>query len=405
MSSGVEVDRSVPRLRERVRIAPFDGPAGSASYIVEAKSGRWRAGRMMAAVLMAIDGERSEEAIAQEVARQLARPVSVAQVRRLVQWAGEKGLLAGCEPAQQAPSTVEDQVVGRIPLLSPAMMTQLGRVGAWLFHWPAAIGLVLLMLLARLWVYPQAIASNGVPFYGSVDWGVLLLGGLALGLFHELGHGSAIVRFGRRPGTAGIGFYLIYPVYYCDVSEAWGLTRWQRAVVDLGGAYFQTTVATVLLLLYTQFPSPELYWIAVLSDWSILMTLNPFLKMDGYWLVSDLMGLANLRRLSFQAVGSLLWPSRWQPPRLGESVRFLRVYGLVTIAFFLVGGGVVLYTLITQGLDQYLAVIRWGAMELQGGRWKVIPELFVGLTPAIGLVVGLGKMLQSLVRRLARSIW
>ena len=56
--------------------------------------------------------------------------------------------------------------------------------------------------------------------------------------FHEIGHASACRFGGARPGVMGVGVYLVWPAFYCDVTEAYRLDRRGRLRTDLGGVYF-----------------------------------------------------------------------------------------------------------------------------------------------------------------------
>ncbi len=117
-------------------------------------------------------------------------------------------------------------------------------------------------------------------------------------LFHELGHLSACTYFKCPHGEIRLGLYLVFPVFYANVSPAWRLKRRERAVVDLAGMYFQIilTLPMALLFLHTR---DRLWILLVLQlDAMVLFSLNPFLRFDGYWLCSDLLGVPNLRSRS-----------------------------------------------------------------------------------------------------------
>ena len=47
-------------------------------------------------------------------------------------------------------------------------------------------------------------------------------------------------------GNIGFALYFIYPAFYTDVTKVWRLPRLKRAVVDLGGIYFQAILFVVL---------------------------------------------------------------------------------------------------------------------------------------------------------------
>jgi putative peptide zinc metalloprotease protein len=120
-----------------------------------------------------------------------------------------------------------------------------------------------------------------------------------LGAFvHETGHASALVSYGCKQTEIGFGLYLYYPVLYTDVSEAWKLSRHRRAMIDIAGVYFQSVFQLLLLSLFLINPSPVFIYFFLFSDLIMFRTMNPFLRMDGYWLVADLFGIFNLREQS-----------------------------------------------------------------------------------------------------------
>jgi len=132
-----------------------------------------------------------------------------------------------------------------------------------------------------------------------------LAGALLLTLFgvaaHELGHLSACHRFGAPYGGIGFGLYWCLPVFYAEVHGAWLLTRTERSAVDIAGIYFQSLyLLGVATLYFVAPPGAPLASTLLLALWGshflMLNTLNPVLKYDGYWLLSDLSGSYNLHR-------------------------------------------------------------------------------------------------------------
>jgi putative peptide zinc metalloprotease protein len=113
-------------------------------------------------------------------------------------------------------------------------------------------------------------------------------------LFHELGHVTACVKYGIPQGGIGFGFYWGFPVFYADVRATWRLNPQKRAIVAAGGIYFQSVFLAVLLLAYSVTNSATYAAASLATIYNILSTLNPILKYDGYWILSDLLGLENL---------------------------------------------------------------------------------------------------------------
>lgn len=147
----------------------------------------------------------------------------------------------------------------------------------------------------------RGLRSAAVPGLFGLDIGAsaLLYGCVfAAFLFHELGHAAAARKYQAEPTEIGIGLYLIFPVLFCNVTDAWRLPRAQRIVINLAGAYFQL-IATTLLIFAQAMSGNGVFGLAVVASLvSIAITLNPFMRFDGYWVYSDYFHLPNLRDAS-----------------------------------------------------------------------------------------------------------
>lgn len=122
-----------------------------------------------------------------------------------------------------------------------------------------------------------------------------------VGLFiHELGHATAARYYGISSRGIGFGFYLFTPVFFADVTKAWRLTSNQRVVIDLAGIYFELIYISFLLLLFIITKEVNLLTTCLLLFISIFYNLDPFLRTDGYWVVSDGLKIPNLRKQSLE---------------------------------------------------------------------------------------------------------
>lgn len=115
-------------------------------------------------------------------------------------------------------------------------------------------------------------------------------------LFHELGHASACQFYNIQHGGIGFGLYLNFPVFYTDVSNTWTLPRKKRCIVNVAGVYFQILLLIPLLIIYFHTQNDILKCVIIMTNINFIITLNPFFKFDGYWLMTDLLGVANLRK-------------------------------------------------------------------------------------------------------------
>lgn len=152
-------------------------------------------------------------------------------------------------------------------------------------------------------------------------------------LIHELGHASACRYYGASHGNIGVGLYLNFPVFYTDVSYVWKLKRLQRCVVNFAGVYFQMILLTPFLLLAIIDGNNLLKYVILLTNLNFVITMNPFFRFDGYWMVTDILGVANLRKKGREwivYVGKTLIGKRPEShPHLFTLTRWA-LYGLVT---------------------------------------------------------------------------
>jgi putative peptide zinc metalloprotease protein len=139
-------------------------------------------------------------------------------------------------------------------------------------------------------------------------------------MVHEFGHASAVRRCGGENGGIGFGTLFIFPVFYSDVTAMWRFTRKRRALVDLGGMYFQLGLNAVYILLYAATGLSSLLVTAHVVNFLILYNLLPVLRLDGYWLYSDLIGLPDLHNRSQKLTLGLLDKIRGRGGRLADLV-------------------------------------------------------------------------------------
>lgn len=120
---------------------------------------------------------------------------------------------------------------------------------------------------------------------------------LAILFFHELGHASAAFSYGIQPKDIGFGLYFIFPVFFTNVTAAWELNTLKRTIVNIGGIYFQLLVNLVLIVLaWLDAFKGISQMLFIINSISIIVSLIPFLRYDGYWIVSDLCRIPNLRK-------------------------------------------------------------------------------------------------------------
>ena len=129
---------------------------------------------------------------------------------------------------------------------------------------------------------------------------------------HEFGHGLTCTYFGGEVHEMGFAMIFLQPAFYCNVSDAWLFPeKSKRLWVGFAGPYFELFLWALAVFTW-RITEPET-WINFValsvmatSGVKTLLNLNPIIKLDGYYLLSDYLELPNLRRRSFRQVGSFV---------------------------------------------------------------------------------------------------
>lgn len=181
--------------------------------------------------------------------------------------------------------------------LVPAHWTRrLARPLAPLLRWPLMGAVLVAFLLVQAWAIGEVGLATAADSAIRSPAAFLVVLALTIGSasFHELGHAAALSRAGREPGAMGAGFLLVFPALYTDVTEAYLLPRSDRLKVDLAGIYFNMLFALGIAAVAAA--SGELWLTAavVLQLVLVVQQLLPFVRFDGYYIVSDLIGVPDL---------------------------------------------------------------------------------------------------------------
>ena len=121
-------------------------------------------------------------------------------------------------------------------------------------------------------------------------------------LIHEIGHIAACNRFTKKNGEIGIGVYFIFPVFYSNITPIWTATKQQRIITNLAGVYIQLYIVAFFYFIYLSTGNIQIQNVVAISTVVILYQLIPFIRTDGYWILSDITNSPNLLSNSSEEV-------------------------------------------------------------------------------------------------------
>lgn len=191
----------------------------------------------------------------------------------------------------------------RVPLVRPhRMLSRMLPSVEPLFTRTALVLLAVATLLGLVLVMRQwDVFSHGVLDLVSPA-GIL---GFALALLlsktlHEMGHALVATRLGLRVAHMGVAFVVLWPMLYTDTGESWRLrSHRQRLAISVAGISVELALAglaTLAWALLDDGPARQAALYLATTAWVLSLALNvsPFMRFDGYFILSDLLNFPNL---------------------------------------------------------------------------------------------------------------
>lgn len=276
----------------------------------------------------AADGQRDEAAIAAAVSERFGRPVNADNVRFLIEKKLRPlGVLAAADGSSPRMRKADPLLAlkYRTALVPATVVNRLARVFGWLFS-PLVLALALGALIAfDIWLFFSHGVAAGLR--GTLYEPVLLLAMFAAVIaataWHEIGHATACRYSGARPGVLGAGIYLVWPAFYCDITDAYRLNRRGRLRTDLGGVYFNGLFSIAMAGAYLATGFEPLILVILGQHLIVLQQLIPTLRFDGYYVLSDLTGVPDILGRVRPILASVV-PGRAPSPRVTELKPWVR---------------------------------------------------------------------------------
>ncbi|CAK9020771.1 Peptidase family M50, partial [Durusdinium trenchii] len=181
----------------------------------------------------------------------------------------------------------------------------------WLVSWPVALlGLVFVLFAVSIILGDWDRFMRELPSiqtFLQADRILWLAATLAcVKGIHELGHAITCKRFGGECRELGVMLLAFTPCLYCNVSDAWLLAdRRHRVLISAAGIMVELFLAAMAVFVWVStvpgiVHSLAMYVILICSLNTVLLNGNPLLRYDGYYVLSDAIGVPNLRERSQQ---------------------------------------------------------------------------------------------------------
>lgn len=306
-----------PPLREDLRLHESASERdGSPSWAIQdpVNNRFYRIGWLEYECLLRWPGDPAK--IADDIADSTPLAVSVEQVEEFGQFLERNNLV---RPTPQVAQRLKQQMNApgwrhwkwwlhhylfvRIPLVRPDRV--LSRMLPWVEPLFTRTALILLLcatvlgliLVMRQWdVFTHSVLDLVSPS-GLAGFLVALIVSKTL---HELGHALVTTRQGLRVAHMGVAFIVLWPMLYTDTGESWRLrSNRQRLAISSAGVATEMAIAGLATLAWAILDDGAarqgmLYLATTAWILSLALNVSPFMRFDGYFILSDLLDFPNL---------------------------------------------------------------------------------------------------------------
>jgi putative peptide zinc metalloprotease protein len=218
---------------------------------------------------------------------------------------------------------------------------------------------------------------------------------MIMAFFHEGAHAVTCKHYGG--GVHATGFHLIYltPAFFVDVTEAWVYAnRFQRVVTMIAGIWTELIICAAAALVWWGTPPGGAihdlaYKIILITGVAVvLMNLNPLIKLDGYYILSEIMGVDEIKERSTSLMSG--WVQN-RILRLPVEVPYVRPQLRWFFVPYAILSGVYSYLLLFAAANLVGNISRHYSPD-----WAFLPTILVAVLIFKSRLIKLGKFMKTL---------
>lgn len=126
-------------------------------------------------------------------------------------------------------------------------------------------------------------------------------------ILHEMAHATTCKHYGGDVRTMGVMLLLLTPLPYVDLSSGWTFrNRWHRAMVDAAGMLMDLVLGSLATIVWAYTPPGTMNELAynlifAIGVHTIVFNINPLMRFDGYYILSDIIEMPNLHEQAKKA--------------------------------------------------------------------------------------------------------
>lgn len=246
--------------------------------------------------------------------------------------------------------------------------------------------LTLLFFACMVWIFIDRWSEIGTDTWKYYNFTEKGLGDIVefwllfcfLGFFHESAHGLTCKHFGGAVHKMGFLLYYLEPCFFVDVTEVYVYAgKWARIATSIAGIWVELIFCAAASIIWwgTPIGTPAhdfAYKIMLITGVGVvIINLNPLIKLDGYYILCELVGIIGLKE------DSTAFVSTWCKKNLlglPVEVEFVPRRRRWLFAIYAITSGVYSYTLL------YVVVtFAYNVFRKYSPEWAFVPAALLGL--------------------------
>ena len=209
--------------------------------------------------------------------------------------------------------------------------------------WFTIVSLIAFTSCAALTIsHWEQIGRDSVEFYNFTNksWGdvfALYTLGMYVVAIHEFAHAHACKHYGGHVRAMGFALVYLTPAFYTDTTEGATLaTRYQRLIIVMAGIWAELILCSIATPIWWGTPPQTLihesaYFIMMMTGlMSLILNWNPLMRLDGYFMLCEIVGVADIKEKSTAFVSAWVKRKIW---RLAMRCRMFQGAGVLDLQF------------------------------------------------------------------------
>jgi putative peptide zinc metalloprotease protein len=200
--------------------------------------------------------------------------------------------------------------------------------------------------------------------------------GMGIVALHELAHAHTCKHYGGRVPAMGFALIYLLPAFYTDTTEGFVHgTFYQRLTISFAGVWSEMLLyAVVTPIWWGSTPGTPVhnaaYFVMILCGFmNVIVNWNPLIKLDGYYMLCDFVGINNLKEDSTAYTAAWVKKNIWRLPVEVPYVPKRRRFGF---AVYAIVSGAYSYMIL-----YIMASFTGNIVRSISPEWGFIPELGV----------------------------